>query len=74
MLTMVPKRLINSENKDSSESANVSEPQPSNRGFTGTIPSYQSFYMDGDSSSATSPPLLHYPSPAFTYIKYKSIL
>ncbi|MPC22934.1 hypothetical protein E2C01_015963 [Portunus trituberculatus] len=36
--------------------------------------SYKDIFMDGDWSSAFSPPLLIYPSPAFTYSMYKSKL
>ncbi|MPD03947.1 hypothetical protein E2C01_099607 [Portunus trituberculatus] len=35
---MAPKRLIGGENKESSDSASVSEPQPSTSGFTGITP------------------------------------
>ncbi|MPC43860.1 hypothetical protein E2C01_037515 [Portunus trituberculatus] len=43
-------------------------------GFRGITPGEKlpDIFMDGDSSSAFSPPLLHYPSPAFTYSMYKS--
>ncbi|MPC59826.1 hypothetical protein E2C01_053854 [Portunus trituberculatus] len=50
---MAPKRLIGGENKESSESASVSEPQPSTSGFTGITPD---IFMDGDSFSDNLPP------------------
>ncbi|MPC88854.1 hypothetical protein E2C01_083776 [Portunus trituberculatus] len=37
-LMMAPKRLSSDENKESGESASVSEPQPSSSGFTGITP------------------------------------
>ncbi|MPC68219.1 hypothetical protein E2C01_062415 [Portunus trituberculatus] len=71
---MAPMSFISGENKESSETASVSEPQPSTSGFTGISPGDKlpDVFMDGDLSSLTSssslpfsPPLLHYPSPAF---------
>ncbi|MPC15517.1 hypothetical protein E2C01_008310 [Portunus trituberculatus] len=50
---MAPKRLTNGENKESSESASVSEPHPSTTGFTGITPDV---FMDGDLSSDDLPP------------------
>ncbi|MPC42851.1 hypothetical protein E2C01_036482 [Portunus trituberculatus] len=47
---MAPKRLISGENNESSESASVSEPQPSTSGFTGITPD---FFMDASSSSSS---------------------
>ncbi|MPC58829.1 hypothetical protein E2C01_052838 [Portunus trituberculatus] len=61
---MTPKGLISDENKKTGESASVSEPQLSTRGFTGITPGQklQKHFMDCDSSSDDLPPPLH-PSP-----------
>ncbi|MPC61592.1 hypothetical protein E2C01_055666 [Portunus trituberculatus] len=56
--TMAPKRLISGENKESSESASVSEPE-----ITPDI------FMDDDSSSDDLPPPPH-PSSLLLYIFY----
>ncbi|MPC39198.1 hypothetical protein E2C01_032727 [Portunus trituberculatus] len=70
-LIMAPKRLNSGKNKESSKSASVSEAQPCTNGFTGITPDV---FMGGDSTSNNlpplppfSPPLLCYPSSAFTY-------
>ncbi|MPC08662.1 hypothetical protein E2C01_001255 [Portunus trituberculatus] len=60
---MTSKRLIG-KNKESSESASVSEPHPSTSGFTGIIPDV---FMDGDLSYNDLPPPAH-PSPLLFYI------
>ncbi|MPC61280.1 hypothetical protein E2C01_055348 [Portunus trituberculatus] len=71
---MAPKRLISGENKESGESASVSEPPHSISGFTGITPEekLKNMFSWIVTSSAFSPPLLNYPSPAFTYGMYKS--
>ncbi|MPC54605.1 hypothetical protein E2C01_048527 [Portunus trituberculatus] len=52
---MAPKRVICDENKESSESASVSEPQPSTSGFIRITPGEKlpEIFMDDDSSTAT---------------------
>ncbi|MPC51978.1 hypothetical protein E2C01_045837 [Portunus trituberculatus] len=47
---MAPKRLISGENKESGESASVSEPQPSTSGFTEITPGekLQDIFMDDE--------------------------
>ncbi|MPC84985.1 hypothetical protein E2C01_079742 [Portunus trituberculatus] len=76
---MTPERLSSDENKESGESASVSEPQHSISGFKGITPGEKAakdVFMDGGSSSGDLPPLPNpspllfypsYPSPAFTY-------
>ncbi|MPC73441.1 hypothetical protein E2C01_067770 [Portunus trituberculatus] len=61
---MAPKRLNSDENKESGESASVSEPKHSISGFTGITPreKLRDTFMDGDSSSGDLPPSPH-PSP-----------
>ncbi|MPD06666.1 hypothetical protein E2C01_102490 [Portunus trituberculatus] len=66
---MASKRLISDENKESSERANVSEPQPSTTGFTGITPREKLLviFMDGDLSSDNLSPPPH-PSPLLFYV------
>ncbi|MPC89077.1 hypothetical protein E2C01_084006 [Portunus trituberculatus] len=61
---MVPKRHNSDENKESGESASVSEPQHSTSGFTGIMPGEKlpRIFMEGDWSSRDLPPTPH-PSP-----------
>ncbi|MPC21773.1 hypothetical protein E2C01_014767 [Portunus trituberculatus] len=72
---MAPKKLSSDRNKESGESASVSEPQHSIRGFTGITPEVtKDVFLDGDSSSRDLPPPPHpSPSPAFIYESYLQI-
>ncbi|MPC27106.1 hypothetical protein E2C01_020264 [Portunus trituberculatus] len=58
---MAPKRLNSEENKESGESASVSEPQHSIRGFAGIThgEKLEDVFMDGDWSSGDLPPPPH---------------
>ncbi|MPC47134.1 hypothetical protein E2C01_040869 [Portunus trituberculatus] len=60
---MAPKRLISGDNKESGETASVSEPQNSINGFTGITQGekLQRLFVDGDWSSCDLPP--PHPSP-----------
>ncbi|MPC17494.1 Anoctamin-5 [Portunus trituberculatus] len=68
---MAPRRLISGENKESSGSASICEPQPSACGFTGIA---SKLFMDSDSSSDDLPPPPHPSSLLFYIIHHQSSL